>query len=172
MTITEKREFDDKKDGGIRKRVILYYPFIEDGGKAGGRINRFIGDIILQIKKDAEKASFAYVRLTFKTKCIDPCSFLFEVEKYGAGGVYSYSPFSVSFDAYGRAAPCRADKKTVREITRKFKERGIKISSRELKYSYFITDGKTVFYGAPKSDGRAKKALFTFEASASARPCP
>ena len=162
------KEVSDKTINGVRRRVIINYPRLS-GGKACGRINRFIGDIIIQIKKDAEKASFAYVRLTYKIKSEYPYSFLFETEKYGAGGVYSYIPFSVSFDEDGYALICRADKKTVKEMRRKFKERGIKISSRELKYSFYINDGKTVFYGAPRPDGRAKKVITAFEASASGR---
>ncbi len=161
MEITEKKKITDKKDGGVRKRVILYYPEAVDGGKAGRRINRFISDIISTLKKDAERASFVYVRCGYEKHNESPLSFLFELELYGKDGVYRHAPFSVTFGEDGRALPLCKSKKEIKEIKRRFKERGINISSRALKYSYYIKDGKTVCYAAPENDRRAKNQLIT-----------
>ena len=66
MDISEKREITEDRDGGIRKRVILYYPYAEGEGKAAKRVNGFVFDLIQKIKKDAEKAPFVYIKLTYK----------------------------------------------------------------------------------------------------------
>ena len=169
MDIENIKEVSDKTKDGVRRRVIINYPRLS-GGKAYDKINKFILNIIKKYKKSAENAPLCtYNKLTYKIFSFEPLSLYFEAECYGQR--YKYTPFSVTFSADGHALPFLPDKKEIKAIKKRFKLSNEKIAAKSIRYSYYISDGKTVIYQKRKNTKRDVIKVIS-EASAYGRPCP
>ena len=166
MQITDIADNTIDKDGIVKRRTFINYPRVSSGGKAENRINGFIIKIVTEYKKDAAKTPlYTYNRLKYKICCEKPLSVFFESERMGADGLFSYAPFSVTFSKHGYAVPLLLDKITARGAKRFFAGYGIRLSHRDIKYSYY-KDGKgqTVIYAKIPSSRRAKRGVIEYRA--------
>ena len=161
MQITDIADNTTDKDGKIKRRTLINYPRVNGGGKAENRINGFIEKIIESYKKDAAKTSlYTYNRLKYRICCKKPLSVFFESERMGAEGIFSYAPFSATFSDDGYAVPLLLDKINIRGAKRFFAGYGIRLSRRDLKYSYYIDEnGQTVIYAKYPSSRRARRGV-------------
>ena len=163
------KEVSDKMINGVRRRVIINYPRFS-GGKAADKINKFILNIIIRYKKSAENAPLCtYNKLTYKIFSFEPLSLYFEAESYGQS--YKFTPFSVTFSSDGHAMPFLPDRKEIKAIKKRFGLSNEKITAKSIRYSYYISDGKTVVYKKRKNTKRDVIKVIS-EASAYGRPCP
>ena len=173
--IREKKVFDTSKDG-VRIRAVMNYPLTAGKTKAEKRINAFIGRVADEYKKSADgRSGYFYSKLTYRICDTDPLSVLFFSEKRGEG-VYAFTPFSVTFDRCGHAVPFLPDKALKKKIKQFFASHGIKISSRQIRYSYYSEEGKCAVY-ARTGAKRAGPDLLIYStcvpaASAYGRPSP
>lgn len=161
MDITDIEDNTADKKGEIKYRTFINYPRISNGGKAEKRINGFIKRIMENYKKDTAKASlYTYNRLKYKICCPDPLSLLFESEHRGKDGLFSYSLFSVTFSDDGYAMPLSLDRSTAHSAKKFFKSYGVRMSVRNMKYSYYLTENnQAVIYAKTPSDRRAKRSV-------------
>lgn len=159
---------DNKTDikGDIKYRTLINYPHIECGGKAEARINRFISDIVKNYKANTKKApAFTYNRLKYRVCCKDPLSLFFESESRGEG-LFSYTPFSVTFSDTGYAVPLCIGKPDLRLAKRFFNGSGVRVSIKNMKYSYYTgNNGDTVIYAKNSDKGRAKRSVAEYRVS-------
>ena len=138
MDITDTADNITNTDSEIKRRVLINYPQITGDGKAEKRMNAFIAKVVEEYKKNAAKASlYTYHRLKYRICSTSPLSLLFECEHRGKDGLFSYSLFSVTFSDDGYAVPLLLDKTTVRDAKKFFSGYDIKLSRRDMKYSYY-----------------------------------
>ncbi|MBQ7700016.1 MAG: hypothetical protein IJT49_06725 [Clostridia bacterium] len=163
MEITDIADNKTDKDGGIKRRTLINYPYIKCGGKAEKRINAFILKIVDAYKISTAKASlYTYNRLKYKIQSRSPLSLYFESESRGDGR-FSYAPFSVTFSSDGYAVPLDTDKATAEKAKKHFSEHGIRLTRKDMKYSYYINENsQTVVYAKQKSNRRGKKDVIEY----------
>ena len=161
MKITDTADNTIDKDKGTNRRILINYPQTEGLTAAEKRINVFILKIVSDYKKQALNAPlYTYNRLKYKVCRNEPLSLFFESESMGADGLFSYIPFSVTFSSDGCALPLAADKKTLHGAKKFFAGYGVKLSRRDMKYSYYINDNsQTVIYAKTPSARRAKRSI-------------
>ncbi len=166
MEITDIADNKTDTDGDIKRRTFINYPQVKCCGKAEKRINAFIIKIVDAYKKDASAASsYSYHRLKYRVCRHKPLSLFFESESRGKDGLFSYAPFSVTFSEHGYAVPLSLDKKQKRKVKRYFSDNGIRISYRDMKYSYYIdNNGDTVIYAKKSDKRRAKRSVVEYRA--------
>ena len=164
MEIVDITDNKTDKDGDIRRRILISYPQLTGDGKTEKRINGFIINIVKEYKKNAAKASlYTYHKLKYRVCSRDPLSLFFESESRGDGR-FSYDPFSVTFSADGYAVPLLLDKAKIRKTKRYFSDNGIRLSRRNIKYSYYLNNGKdTVIYAKKPDNHRAKRSVIEYQ---------
>ena len=164
MKITDIADNTVDKDGEIKRRILINCPQTDGNTKAEIRINRFIQKIAEEYKKDASAASlYTYNRLKYKVCSSAPLSLFFEDERMGAEGLFSYRPFSVTFSDDGYAVPLLLDKTKRRGVKKFFAVYGIRLSRRDMKYSYYLNnDGETVIYAKKPENRRAKRSVIEY----------
>lgn len=164
MLIRNDTETTDETRDGVRYRASVSRPVLTGETEAEKRGNALFCKIAEKYKKEARKASpYNYKKLNYTVKCESPLSVLFESEKRGKNGAFSYTPFAVTFDGKGRAAPLLLSKAQKKEIKRFFKENGVHIKSRDIPYSYFIgKDGRAVVFAKRRIGKRAVKQLVLY----------
>lgn len=159
MTVIEKMINETVKDNGVFIRFRLRYPYIEDGGKYGEKINLFISGIIEKIKsKTKNNCNFFELKYVIKQK--EPLSIFFELEEKG-GGVFSYFPFALNFTNGGKAAKAAITKNQKKAAARFFSNNGIKLKP-DIYTSYYNKDGNTVLF-VPDTSKRRSRSVIEFD---------
>lgn len=145
------------------KKISAAYPVFE-GGKSEERINAAIRRIVAAFEKSAKKKNkFNYFRATCRVTSENPVSLLFEFERRGADKAYSYSVLPLIFTPDGFASAPVTEKARLAGLKRALKERGVKAALSDIRYSFYVSDGKTFLCVKKPASGRAKRDLYIME---------
>lgn len=166
-----------KKKLGNESRPVLVklsYPYTDGKDKRGKRINAFLDGLFSRFVRYIENGKdrlFTYHECTYKaSECKKGLTVFFELEKRGDDGLYSYRPFSVTFNVKGRAVPLfrRIPPGLYGKAKKAFADMGVRLSKKAFLYSYRPDgDGAVVFLPRTGVSGRKRRALAEFRIDSS-----
>lgn len=150
-----KRNFEDCS-------FFLSYPVFEGEEKCVKRMNLFIHALFCRYVYDfKENGKYISHVCTYEIKNEEhPYSILFYLERYKSDGGYSFCPFALNFDAWGRPFCLSAGRGALKKARRELTEKGGEVKRGRTGYDFYISSGKITLFSRARINGhRARKRM-------------